>query len=179
MERYPGERQALGLFLLELRPVAERELGRDALLFQAIRRALRTASLDHLRQARQLFNHLPRAQKARLSSGIVGAAAKAAAAAEAAGPPPGDPPAVRFEAGAGARSKGGAPRVSFDAPGRAPSAERPTIAVIIPEGTLPRMAADQLRRIAAMIEADRRLLSGRFWRQAPDWRDPAAERGKS
>jgi hypothetical protein len=39
--------------------------------------------------------------------------------------------------------------------------------VTIEPGTLPSVAADGLRRIATMIETDRRLLSPRFWDQDP------------
>jgi hypothetical protein len=35
--------------------------------------------------------------------------------------------------------------------------------VTIGAGTLPSVAIDALRRIAATLEADRRLLSSRFW----------------
>ena len=42
------------------------------------------------------------------------------------------------------------------------------VRVTVEPGTLPSVAADTLRRMAAMIEADRRLLSSRFWEQAAD-----------
>lgn len=70
-ERYPGERGVLRLFLIELRPGVERELGADSLLLHAIRRALRTGGLAELRQARRLFNALPRECRQRLSAAIV------------------------------------------------------------------------------------------------------------
>ena len=37
------------------------------------------------------------------------------------------------------------------------------VSVTIEAGTLPSVAIDALRRIAATLEADRRLLSSRFW----------------
>lgn len=70
-ERYPGERRILAAFLLDLRPVVEASLGRDSLLFHAIRRALAGSELAALRHARALFNQLPREVKAELSTGLV------------------------------------------------------------------------------------------------------------
>ena len=70
-ERYPGEQHGLGLFLEELQPVVARELGQDSLLHHAIRRALATGRLTHLRHARGVFNSLPRDLRQTLQSGIV------------------------------------------------------------------------------------------------------------
>ncbi|MDX6751495.1 hypothetical protein SH611_16940 [Geminicoccaceae bacterium 1502E] len=70
-ERYPGERSGLRLFLIELRPGVEHQLGADSLLLHAIRRALRIGGLAELRQARRLFNALPREQRQSLSLGVV------------------------------------------------------------------------------------------------------------
>ena len=70
-ERYPGERRGLGLFLEDLREAAVQVCGPDALLVHAIRRALRSPDLHHLRHARTLFNHLPREQRLRLSAACV------------------------------------------------------------------------------------------------------------
>ena len=70
-ERYPGERRGLSLFLEDLLPEALRACGRDAILTHAIRRALRTGELDHLRHARTIFNHLPREQWRRLSAACI------------------------------------------------------------------------------------------------------------
>jgi hypothetical protein len=41
---------------------------------------------------------------------------------------------------------------------------------MVSPGTLPRVAADDLRRIADQIEGDRRLLSERYWRRRGDRR---------
>lgn len=70
-ERYPGERGVLRLFLTELRPGVEHELGADSLLLHAIRKALRSGGLDELRRARRHFNALPRDQRQRLSAAVV------------------------------------------------------------------------------------------------------------
>ena len=70
-ERYPGERRGLSLFLEDLLPEALRACGRDAILPHAIRRALRTGDLDHLRHARTIFNHLPPEQRRRLSAACI------------------------------------------------------------------------------------------------------------
>jgi hypothetical protein len=70
-ERYPGERLGLRLFLGDLAPLVLVELGCDALLLHAIRRALRSNALDDLRRARRMFNLLPKETKRRLSLGIV------------------------------------------------------------------------------------------------------------
>jgi hypothetical protein len=70
-ERYPGERVGLRLFALDLLPVVERELGQEALVLHAIRRALRIGSLSEYRRVRRMFNLLPAATKQRLSIGIV------------------------------------------------------------------------------------------------------------
>src|SRR5215213_9734346 len=70
-ERYPGERRGLSLFLEDLRPAAARLCGADSILVHAIRRALRSGDLDHLRHARTIFNHLPRDQRRQLSAACV------------------------------------------------------------------------------------------------------------
>lgn len=70
-ERYPGESTGLRLFLEELSPVVASELGPDSLLHHAVRRALASHRLAHLRHARRLFNHLPRPVKQRLSMALL------------------------------------------------------------------------------------------------------------
>jgi hypothetical protein len=70
-ERYPGERRGLSLFLEDLLPEALQACGHHAILPHAIRRALRTGDLDHLRHARTIFNHLPREQRRRLSAACI------------------------------------------------------------------------------------------------------------
>ena len=39
------------------------------------------------------------------------------------------------------------------------------VQVLVSPGTLPASAAGELRRIADLIEGDRRLLSARYWRE--------------
>jgi hypothetical protein len=70
-ERYPGERRGLSLFLEDLLPEALQACGCHSILPHAIRRALRTGDLDHLRHARTIFNHLPREQRRRLSAACI------------------------------------------------------------------------------------------------------------
>jgi hypothetical protein len=165
-ERYPGERRGLGLFLEELLPIVERRGDGLALLRHAIRRALETGELARLRHARQIFNFLPRAERQSLSSALLGARAR---------------PTAPAPAGSAAKLEGTAatvlPAVCFElvreSDARRPLTvglrEEPTapapVRVTIAPGTLPSVAADTLRRVAAMIEADRRLLSARFWEQ--------------
>ena len=161
-ERYPGERRGLSLFLEELRPAAARVCGADSLLLHAIRRALRSCDLEHLRHARSIFNHLPRAQRRELSSACVAPTDAAR--------PPAHELLERYS------NREPAPFVSFESKG-APSPSRPTevmlthellpasaLRVMVSPGTLPSAAADDLRRIAGLIESDRRLLSERYWR---------------
>lgn len=154
-ERYPGEATGLRSFLIGLQPIVARELGPDCLLLHAIRRALRTGSLADLRRARQMFNLLPREHKRRLSSGMV--AAGRAHDRSSSGEPSG--PWVSFDGAASADR-----RVS-PAIGLAEAVDGPEhgLRVLIRPGTLPSVAAGTLRRIAELIEADRRLLSARFW----------------
>ncbi len=70
-ERYPGEARGLALFLAHIRPESERLLGGDSMLTHAIRRALASRSLARLRQARRLFNRLPRELRRRLVEAAV------------------------------------------------------------------------------------------------------------
>jgi hypothetical protein len=154
-ERYPGEATGLRNFLTGLLPVAERELGPDSLLLYAIRRALRSGSLADLRRARRMFNLLPRERKRALSRGFVAARRD---------PRDADPladrgPWIIF---------GGGPPVGRRTSPRIGIAESPTgaaegLLVLVRPGTLPSVAAGALRRIAQLIEDDRRLLSDRFW----------------
>jgi hypothetical protein len=162
-ERYPGERRGLGSFLEDLQPAVARQLGEDALLHHAIRRALRSGDLDHLRHARTLFNHLPREQRRELSSAIVaGADAAAPARDELLERYARRPTAafVTFEVvpGSGERDDTSVALAHELLPSAA-------VRVMVSPGTLPQTAADGLRRIAGMIERDRRLLSERHWRE--------------
>jgi hypothetical protein len=154
-ERYPGEATGLRSFLIGLQPIVAREFGSDCLLLHAIRRALRTGALADLRRARQMFNLLPRERKRAVSSGIV-AAERAPDR-----PPPGGRPGpwVTFDGGASADGRV-APAI-----GLAEAVDGPEhgLRVLVRPGTLPSVAAGTLRRIAELIEADRRLLSARFW----------------
>jgi hypothetical protein len=170
-ERYPGERRGLSLFLEDLRPAVAKLCGPDSLLLHAIRRALHSADLDHLRHARTIFNHLPREQRHELSAACV---AKA---------DPASPPAHELLERYSNREP--VPFVSFERPG-APSPSRTTevslthellpastVRVMVSPGTLPSTAADDLRRIAGLIESDRRLLSARYWQGRRDLADAA------
>ena len=164
-ERYPGERRGLSLFLEDLRPAAVRLCGRDSLLVHAIRRALRTGDLAHLRHARTLFNHLPREQRHDLSAACV------------AHPEERRPPAHELLERYSHREP--TPFVSFER--RREREPEPTtevslthellpasaVRVMVSPGVLPSTAADDLRRIAGLIEQDRRLLSDRFWLARP------------
>lgn len=162
-ERYPGERRGLRLFLEELLPALQAADGRHMLLRHAIRRALASGALHHLRHARQLFNHLPRGERQALSTAMLG-------------PRPRKAPrreemledlsrceprrAICFET---PRAGQGRPPVKVEI--RHELAPPVPLRVTIEPGTLPSVAADNLRRIATMIETDRRLLSPRFWDQ--------------
>lgn len=162
-ERYPGERRGLGSFLDDLQPEVARRLGEDSLLYHAIRRALHSRDLAHLRHARTLFNRLPREQRQELWGAVV--------ARSSSGGPPKDELLERYA------KRPTAAFVTFEVvPG---SGERhdtsmalthellpsTAVRVMVSPGTLPRTAADGLRRIASMIEQDRRLLSERHWRE--------------
>lgn len=165
-ERYPGERRGLSLFLEELRPAAASLCGPHALLLHAIRRALRSGDLDHLRHARAIFNHLPREQRHELSAACVAPAD--------AGKPAAHELLERYS------NREPATFVSFERRGPT-SVPHPaevslthellpasTLRVMVSPGTLPSAAADDLRRIAGLIESDRRLLSERYWRDRTD-----------
>jgi hypothetical protein len=172
-ERYPGESKGLRLFLEELLPVLARVGGQHALLRHAIRRALESGDLHHLRHARQLFNNLPRSQRQALSAALLDPRRPDRTPPEA--PAPGRPePASGRPEPAFSRPEP-VPTVRFETP-RESDPERPLrvelchepppaapVTVTIEAGTLPSVAIDALRRIAATLEADRRLLSARFW----------------
>jgi hypothetical protein len=162
-ERYPGERQGLGLFLEELQPVVERQLGTASLLHHAIRKALRTHNLEALRHARALFNSLPRDDRQALQAGIV------------ATPEPA-PKRERLLDDYGRRQP--QPFVTFDCEIGSGADPSPHIAmrhellddvalrVLIRPGSLPSGVAGRLRELADLIDQDRRLLSARYWRAA-------------
>ena len=169
-ERYPGERRGLSIFLEELHPVVVERLGPDHLLHHAIRRAVRSADLDHLRHARTLFNHLPREQRRELSGAMVARSGSSA-------PPKHEmierygrrPPAsfVSFELVPGSGEKDDT-KVTMAHELLPLSALR----VLVSPGTLPQTAVNGLRQIAGMIERDRRLLSDRYWRHRKPGDDP-------
>jgi hypothetical protein len=158
-ERYPGEGRGLRLFLEELLPVVARG-GQHAMLLHATRRALNSGELAHLRHARQLFNHLPRPQRQALSTALLGLRGPEQPAPE--GPPAPERAqtvlAVRFET-----PRQADPQRPLRVELCHEDATAAPVAVTIEAGTLPSVAIDALRRIAAMLEADRRLLSSRFW----------------
>jgi len=172
-ERYPGERRGLRLFLEELLPAVERtvtDAAAPSLLRQSIVRALRTGELLHLRHARQLFNHLPRDRRQALSVAMLRPKARPVPTrdellGELSRREPA--PVVCLETRPSAGSAGPPPvRVDLRHELGAPPAP---VRVAIEPGTLPSVAADALRRMASMLEADRRLLSARFWeREAAD-----------
>lgn len=169
-ERYPGERRGLSLFLEDLRPAAGRVCGLESILVHAIRRALRSGDLDHLRHARTIFNHLPRDQRRELSAACVARSQTSS--------PPAHELLERYS------QRAPSTFVSFESTGDA-VVDRPAsvslthellpaspVRVMVTPGTLPRTAAGDLRRIAAMIERDRRLLSEHYWRRRRDKPDP-------
>jgi hypothetical protein len=169
-ERYPGERRGLRLFLEELLPAVERAAAGDeappSLLRQAIVRALRTGELLHLRHARQLFNHLPREHRQALSVSMLRPKVR---------PVPTrdelldelsrrEPAAmVCLETRPSSAAVDGTPPVRVELRHELEASPVAPVRVAIEPGTLPSVAADALRRMAAMLEADRRLLSARFW----------------
>lgn len=162
-ERYPGERRGLSLFLEDLRPAAARVCGAESILAYAIRRALRSGDLDHLRHARTIFNHLPREQRRELSAACVVRGAESR-------------PATHQLLERYSR-RTPAPFISFETAGDAAPERTASVSlthelmpvspvrVMVSPGTLPRSAAGDLRRIATMIERDRRLLSEHYWRR--------------
>jgi hypothetical protein len=162
-ERYPGERQGLGLFLEELQPVVARQLGEGSILHHAIRKALKTSRLEALRHARALFNSLPRDERQTLQAGIV------------ATPEPA-PKRERLLNDYGRRQP--QPFVTIDSeigPGAEPMPQiglrhelldDVALRVLIRPGSLPSGVASRLRELADLIDHDRRLLSARYWRAA-------------
>lgn len=160
-EDFPAERQALSLFLDELRSVAAELLGEASLVHRAICRALRTGDLGQMRHARHLANNLPGEQRA--------AVARAMAARAGSSAPPRHELLERYCRRSPARF------VSFELAPSSGATDDATVSfthellphsavrVLVSPGTLPQTAADGLRRIASMIERDRRLLSERHW----------------
>lgn len=168
-ERYPGEHRGLTLFLGDLLPVVERELGRDCLLAHCSRRALRRGALHDLRHARRMFNMLARDTRSALTKALVAET----------GPVP-----ARHDLLETYSRREPTPFVCFESH-QEPQNARPTsvairhellesstVLVLVRPNTLPSAAARALREIADMIEDDRRLLSTRFWdRDEPAGRD--------
>lgn len=174
-ERYPGERRGLSLFLDDLRSCAADVCGPASLLVHAIRRALHTGDLDHLRHARTLFNHLPRDQRQALSAACVTPAVERR--------PRTHELLDRYS------DREPEPFVSFERRGEGDEAACTEVTlthellpasgvrVMVRPGTLPSTAVSDLRRIAGLIESDRRLLSERYWRGRDEDRscDPAGQ----
>jgi len=143
-ERYPGEARGLALFLARIAPLVRRDLGEGSMLAKAVERALSTHRLAHLRQARRLFNRLPRELRQRL----VGEALA----------PDGSRRAARgCVAFVMSEERTGAEVLFRDG---TPEAD---LLVLVRPGVLPSAAAARLRELADAIEQDRRLLSERFW----------------
>lgn len=158
-ERYPGEQRGLTLFLADLLPAVQDECGTDSLLFHAIRRGLRSGDLDHLRHARKLFNHLPRDVRRALSATIVVRSRRTTQT-------------VPREHDEACAARTPVPSASFEPSAKDAEAvvqftHEPLpphrVRVTVTPGLLPHTAAESLRRIADMIEQDRRLLSKRYW----------------
>jgi hypothetical protein len=172
-ERYPGEARGLRLFLEELLPVVQAVGEPLQLLERVIRRAVAGNRLHHLRHARHLFNHLPRAERQALSSAMLQPHAAALT--------------QREDLLDAMSRREPAVTVCFEL-AREVDAKRPLrvelrhelgeplpVRVSIQPGTLPSVAANALRRVAAMIEADRRLLSSRYWQGAREESDEHCE----
>lgn len=157
-ERYPGEKQGLTLFLEEIRPIVEAQLGRTSLLYAAIRKALGNGALHHLRHARHIFNGLPRDTKQQLSQALV---------AQADAIPDQERLLTHYDTTAPT------PFVCFERHERDPAVtevsyrheltEPHDVRVMVKSDTLPSTAASSLRLIADTIERDRRMLSSRYW----------------
>ncbi len=179
-ERYPGERQGLTLFLEEIRPIVEIQLGRVSLLYSAIRKALTSGTLHHLRHARHIFNCLPRAAKQQLSKELVARTnvipdhERLLTHYDSTEPTP----FVCFER---SESEIHDTHVSY----RHELPEPQDVRVMVRPGTLPSTAAMSLRLIADTIERDRRVLSSRYWLSRdedddkPDGRSPRRGYGES
>ncbi|MCB1972290.1 MAG: hypothetical protein H6851_15660 [Geminicoccaceae bacterium] len=161
-ERYEGEGRGLGCFLEDIAQGVEEQLGRQSILYHALRRALSRRDLKSLRHARDLFNALPRPQRQLLSlSGVVRSVETGDAPEQSA---MGDlPPAatvICFRTSGDALYNHRNPPIEVETA----DGEEPGMRVLIKADTLPKEAACRLREIADMIETDRKLLSTRYWR---------------
>ena len=166
-ERYPGERRGLSLFLEDLRPAAARVCGAEfapAARHPPCPAQLRprpSAPCAHdlqpsaARAAPRAVLGLRRAQRTQQGRPRMSCWSATATASP--------PHSSRSRAKARPRRRG-RPRSSLTHELLPASALR----VMVSPGTLPSAAADDLRRIAGLIESDRRLLSERYWRD----RDP-------
>ena len=162
-ERYPGERRGLSLFLEDLRPAAARLCGRG----------LAPAARDPPRPAQRR----PRPSAPRAHDLQPSAARAAPRAVRGVRRPDGRGQARRRTSCSSATATASPPRSSRSRAQARRSPSRPTevslthellpasaLRVMVSPGTLPSAAADDLRRIAGLIESDRRLLSERYWR---------------
>ncbi len=169
-ERYPGESRGLRFFLSEIRTPVELELGPDALLLHAIRRAVRSNSLEELRRARRLFNRLPAATRQAIGQSLVErqAAAEIGRDRLLEAYSSREPTAFICFDGGIAGSGSDRPTVAM----RHELMERGSLRVMVEPGSLPSTVARQLRAIADLIESNRKLLSQRHWRAVAQ---PAAD----
>jgi hypothetical protein len=166
VERYPGERRGLSLFLSELLPAVERVLGRDCLLYHRVRRAQAPGDLAGLRAARQMFNSQPREVKQALSVAMYAAAEPAPSQSDLLDRYSERRPApfVRFEVALDPHGDAANGKVALAHELLDPAA----LQVLVRPDSLPTVVADSLRRLADRIERDRRLLSSRYWQGTRD-----------
>ena len=169
-ERYVGERRALQHFLSELQPLVVETLGRDSVLWHRIDRSLKIGDLEALRRARETFHNQPDDLKRCLMRGIfegpAGVGEQQPLGPELINPTTGGRSAViRFDAVPAASDEeielAASLQIDSEIDGASP------VRVLIRPGTLPGSAASALRRVAAWIERDRRMLSRRRWRDDP------------
>lgn len=159
-ERYEGERRGLSHFLEEIHPLAEDYLGASHLLVHAIRRALKSDELSHLRHARELFNRLPRPVRQDMSQGIVAYPGPEPAPSEIMHRYQKNQPEAFVSISSSADPERDPWRIEL----AHEMIDAPALRVLIRPGTLPSTAARSLRDIADRLEKDKRLLSKRHWR---------------
>lgn len=174
-ERYPGEHDALSQFLGSLEPYVDDVVGRDNLLAHAVHRAVISRKLAHLRHARDLFNAQPRGTRDALSDHCIETNDGKLSDLIVDDDDVLETTIIRFEssaeeAGIQIRRHFGEMRNGEPLPA--------DIAVDIQPGTLPSYAADRLRVIAGNIEANKQLLSDRYWQKSSEPAKPGQRRPK-